>query len=150
MKSFLTFEEFVLRIPQSAILPHVVSDDGEDVADTARIETALQDATGIICARLLWLKDDEGKLKQPVAPKFADALYAMCADITLARLTDTVSGTEDERNRYNDMMKLLSEINSEYKGSLCGPGEQSASVVVVPDESEGIPDTRFFKKGRLF
>lgn len=147
MRSLLTLEEFLKRVSQGVLPLQINSETGENELNVERIETALQDATGIICARLLWLKDDEGNLIEPVAPKFAAALYAMCADIAMTRLTDTVSSSEEDRHRYNDMMKLLSEINTEYKGSLAGPGEQSSSVVVVPDKEEGIPDTRFFKKG---
>ncbi|MDR2923509.1 MAG: DUF1320 domain-containing protein, partial [Treponema sp.] len=76
-------------------------------------------------------------------------LNSICADIALYRLTDSVSGSEDARERYRDNMGLLNKINREYQGGLEGPGLQS-SAVVAPNAEEGIRDGRFFKKGRMY
>ena len=146
MIPLVSAQQFLSRIPQSAIMP--VDNDGEP--DSARIEIALQDATGIITANLPWLLDkDTGEIALPVNPQFADALNSICADITLYRLTDAVSGSEDAREKYRDNMSLLNKINREYQGGLEGPGLQS-SEVVTPNNDEGIEDGRFFKKGRMY
>ncbi|MGL4987392.1 MAG: phage protein Gp36 family protein [Treponemataceae bacterium] len=145
MKNLISVEEFLLRI--SAHHPALPSDDNGEL-DTQRITIALNDATGIICSRLLWLLDDEGLLIEPVNPKFDISLKALCSDIALHRLTDTASQSEQDNARYKDMMKLLEAIDREYKGGLSGVGLQESSVVITPDE--GIADNRFFKKGRMY
>ena len=130
MVPLLSAEQFLSRVPQAAVLP--LDDTGE--ADTARIETALRDATGIIAANLPWLLDtDSGEIALPVRAQFAGALNSICADIAL----------------YRDNMSLLNKINREYQGGLEGPGLQ-ASAVVTPNENEGIEDGRFFKKGGMY
>ena len=147
MIPLVSAEQFLSRIPQSAIMP---VDHDTDETDTARIEIALQDATGIITANLPWLLDKEtGEISLPVNPQFADALNSICTDIALYRLTDAVSGSEDAREKYRDNMSLLNKINREYQGGLEGPGFQS-SAVVTPNGDEGITDGRVFKKGRLY
>jgi phage gp36-like protein len=146
MIPLVSVEQFLSRIPQSAIMPN----DESGNTDSARIEIALQDATGIITANLPWLLDKEtGEIALPVTPQFADALNSICTDIALYRLTDSVSGSEDARNKYRDNMTLLKEINREYQGGLEGPGAQS-SAVVTPNGAEGITDDRFFKKGGMY
>ena len=146
MIPLLSAEQFLSRVPQTAVLP--LDDTGEP--DTARIETALRDATGIIAANLPWLLDTEsGEIVRPVRAQFAGALDSICADIALYRLTDSVSGSEDSREKYRDNMSLLNKINREYQGGLEGPGLQ-ASAVVTPNEDEGIEDGRFFKKGGMY
>ena len=146
MIPLVSVEQFLSRIPQSAIMPNDESGD----PDSARIEIALQDATGIIVSNLPWLLDKEtGEVALPVTPQFADALNSICTDIALYRLTDSVSGSEDARNKYRDNMTLLKEINREYQGGLEGPGMQS-SAVVTPNGAEGITDGRFFKKGGMY
>jgi len=146
MTPLVSVERFLSRIPRLAIMP--LDDDGEP--DSARIETALQDATGIITANLPWLLDKEtGEIALPVNPQFADALNSICSDIALYRLTDSVSGSEDAREKYRDNMNLLNKINREHQGGLEGPGLQSSEVVTA-NEEEGITDGRFFKKGRMY
>jgi len=146
MIPLVSAEQFLSRIPQSAIMP--VDESGEP--DAGRIEIALRDATGIIAANLPWLLDKEtGEIALPVTPQFADALCSICADIALYRLTDSVSGSEDAREKYRDNMGLLTKINREYQGGLEGPGLQS-SAVVEPNAAEGISDGRFFKKGGMY
>jgi phage gp36-like protein len=146
MIPLVSSQQFLSRVPKDAILPL-----GEDDApDAGRIEIALTDATGIIAANLPWILDKEtGEIALPVNPQFADALNSICTDIARYRLTDSVSGSEDARNKYRDNMSLLEKINREYQGGLEGPGFQM-SAVVVPDASGGIDDGRFFKKGRMF
>jgi phage gp36-like protein len=145
MIPLVSVEQFLTRISPAAVLP--VGEDHE--VDTARVGIALADATGIIVAHLPWLLADTGEIAQPVTPQFADALTGICTDIALYRLTDSVSGIEDARNKYLDNMALLKKINQEYQGGLQGPGYQSASIV-YPDTAEGIGDNRFFKKGRMY
>jgi phage gp36-like protein len=146
MIPLLSVEQFLSRIPQAALLP--LDEAGEP--DTARIEIALRDATGIIAANLPWLLDTgSGEIARPVRAQFADALNSICADIALYRLTDSVSGSEDSREKYRDNMNLLNKINREYQGGLEGPGFQEAAVV-IPNEEEGIEDGRFFKKGGMY
>jgi phage gp36-like protein len=110
MTPLIPVERFLSTRPVSAILP-----DGEDGGpDTARIETALRQATGVITAHLPWLLDDAGEIGRPVNPQFAEALEAVCADIALDRLTDTVTGSENARNKYKESLALLEKINREY------------------------------------
>ncbi|MDR1300966.1 MAG: DUF1320 domain-containing protein [Treponema sp.] len=138
-------EQFLSRVPSAAVLP--INEEGD--VDTARVGIALADATGIIVAHLPWLLDETGEIAHPVTPQFAAALRGICTDIALYRLTDSVSGSEDTRNKYLDNMALLKKINQEYQGGLEGPGFQGASIV-LPNKAEGIVDHRFFKKGRLY
>ncbi|MDR0876572.1 MAG: DUF1320 family protein [Treponema sp.] len=146
MIPLVSAEQFLSRIPQGVILPLEENDE----INRTRVEIVLRDATGIIIANLPWLLDKEtGEIGQPVNPQFADALNGICTDIALYRLSDAVSGSEDAREKYRDNMTLLAKINREYQGGLDGPGLQ-ASAVVYPDEAEGIPDPRFWKKGRVF
>lgn len=115
-----------------------------------RIQSALDDATGIIIAQLPWLIDKErGDVVNPVPAQFAAAVKAFCADIAAHRLNDTVSSSEDEREWFKSTMSLIAKIDTEYKGGLSGPGLQESSVV-VPCAAEDILDLRFWKKGRLF
>jgi phage gp36-like protein len=137
-------EQFLSRVPIATILP-----TGEDdQPDATRIETALRQATGVIVAHLPWLLDETGEIGRPVNPQFSDALEAVCVDIALDRLTDTVTGSENTRNKYKESLALLEKINREYQGGLEGPGYQESEVVI--SGRDGIPDGRFFKKGKLF
>jgi phage gp36-like protein len=146
MTPLVSIKQFLSRIPQSAIMPL----DSKGKTDSARIEIALRDATGVIAANLPWLLDKgTGEVALPVIPQFADALNGICTDIALYRLTDSVSGSEDAREKYRDNMALLGRINREYQGGLEGPGLQS-SEVVTPNGAEGITDGRFFKKGGMY
>jgi len=146
MIPLISGEEFLERIPQSVILP---LDDIEQPC-MLKIEIALRDATGIITANLPWLLDKgTGEIAHPVNPQFAGALESICTDIALYRLTDSVSGSEDAREKYRDNMALLNKINKEYQGGLEGPGLQG-SAVVTPNGAEGITDGRFFKKGGMY
>ena len=145
MIPLVSVEQFLTRISPNAVLP--IGEDHE--VDTARVGIALTDATGIIVAHLPWLLDETGEIARPLTPQFADALRGICTDIALYRLTDSVSGSEDARNKYLDTMALLKKINREYQGGLEGPGYQGASIV-FPDTAEGIRDNRFFKKGRMY
>jgi phage gp36-like protein len=128
----------------SAILPITENDE----PDTARIEAALRQATGVIVAHLPWLLNGAGEISRPVNPQFAGALEAVCVDIALDRLTDTVTNSENTRNKYKESLALLEKINREYQGGLEGPGFQESEVVV--SGKDGISDGRFFKKGRFF
>ena len=145
MTSLLSAGEFLGRVPQTAVLPL----DGDGEPDAARIETALADATGVIVAHLPWLLDGAGEIERPVRPQFAAALGAVCADIALDRLSDTVTGGENARNKYEESVSLLKAIDREYQGGLTGPGYRT-SEIVTPNAAEGIADGRFFKKGRMY
>lgn len=146
MKTLLTVGQLEERLP-AATLP--LAEDGETL-DSKRIEIALADATGIIVAQLPWLLDGEtGDIREEIPPQFDAAIRSFCADIARHKLTDTVTSREDEREWFKTTMSLIEKIDKEYKGGLSGPGLQE-SFVVEADESQGIPETRFFKKGRLF
>ena len=137
-------EQFLSMQSSYAILP--LGEDGGP--DAARIVTALRQSTGVIVSHLPWLLDGAGEIGRPVNPQFADALEAICADISLDRLTDTVTSSENARNKYKESLALLEKINREYQGGLEGPGCQESEVVVSGEG--GIPDGRFFKKGKVF
>ena len=145
MTPLVSVSDFLFRVPALADLP--LNNDGEP--DTGRIETALADATGVIVAHLPWLLDGAGEIARPVNPQFDTALRAVCADIALDRLCDTVSGSENARNKYQESISLLKSIDREYQGGLTGPG-CLASEIVGPDAAGGITDGRFFKKGRMY
>ena len=146
MTTLLSVEELAERLP-SGTLP--LASDGENL-DTARIEIALHDATGIIVAQLPWLLDEEtGDIREVIPTQFDAAIRSFCTDIARHKLTDTVSSSEDEREWFKMTMSLIEKIDREYKGGLSGPNEQE-SFVVEASEADGIPETRFFKKGRLF
>jgi len=144
MTPLISVEQFLSMQPSSVILP--LNGDGEP--DAERIEIALRQSSGVIVSHLPWLLDEAGEIGRPVNPQFADALEAVCADIALDRLTDTVSGSENARNKYKESLALLEKINREYQGGLEGPGYQESEVVVSGEN--GIPDDRFFKKGKVF
>jgi phage gp36-like protein len=144
MTSLISVERFLSMQSPSAIIP--AGENGEP--DAARIETALRQATGVIVAHLPWLLDKAGEIGRPVNPQFADALEAICADIALDRLTDMITNSENTRNKYKESLALLEKINREYQGGLEGPGYQESEVVV--SGRDGIPDGRFFKKGKVF
>jgi phage gp36-like protein len=131
-------------LPPSTILP-LAEDDGPDAV---KITTALRQATGVIVAHLPWLLDRTGEITRPVNPQFSGALEAVCADIALDRLTDTVTGSENARNKYKESLALLEKINREYQGGLEGPGLQESEVVI--SGRDGIEDWRFWKKGKVF
>jgi phage gp36-like protein len=143
MIPLISAEQFLSMQAASAILP--LNGDGEP--DTERIVIALCQATGVIIAHLPWLLDGAGEISRPVKAQFADALEAVCADLALDRLTDTVTGSENARNKYKESLALLEKINREYQGGLEGPGYQESEVVISGED--GIPDGRFFKKGKV-
>ena len=146
MRTLLSTEEFLERVP-SGTLP-LVSDSDE--IDRRRNEIALQDATGIIVSQLPWLLDEEtGDIREVIPPQFDSAVRSFCSDIARHKLSDTVTSSEDEREWFKMTMSLIEKIDKEYKGGLSGPNEQE-SFVVEASEADGIPETRFFKKGRLF
>jgi len=144
MTPLISVEQFLSMQSSTVILPQ--GEDGEP--DAERIEAALRQSTGVIVTHLPWLLDGEGEIKRPVNAQFADALTAICADIALDRMTDTVSGSENARNKYKESLALLEKINREYQGGLEGPGFQGSEVVV--SGKDGIQDGRFFKKGGVF
>jgi phage gp36-like protein len=144
MTPLISVELFLSLQPSFTILPQ----GEDDEPDEARIEAALRQSTGVIVSHLPWLLGGEGEIKRPVNPQFADALEAICADIALDRLTDTVTNSENMRNKYKESLALLEKINREYQGGLEGPGYQGAEVVV--GGKDGVEDGRFFKKGGMF
>jgi phage gp36-like protein len=144
MIPLISVERFLSMQPLFVVLPLTENDK----VDEARVETALRQATGVIVAHLPWLLDEDGGIGRPVNPQFAEALEAVCADIALDRLTDTVTGSENVRNKYKESLGLLEKINREYQGGLEGPGFQESEIVV--SGADGIPDGRFFKKGKAF
>jgi phage gp36-like protein len=144
MIPLLSAEQLLSVQNASVVLPA----NGDGGLDTARIEAALRQATGVITAHLPWLLDDAGEIGRPINPQFSDALEAICADIAFDRLTDTVTGSENARNKYKESLALLEKINREYQGGLEGPGCQESEIVV--SGADGIPDGRFFKKGEVF
>ncbi|MBQ7537473.1 MAG: DUF1320 family protein [Treponema sp.] len=146
MRTLLTVEELEERLP-AGTLP--LAPDSDEI-DSHRVEIALHDATGIIVSQLPWLLDKEtGDIADPIPPQFENAIRSFCSDIARHKLTDAVTSSEDEREWFKMTMQLIDKIDKEYKGGLSGPGEQE-SFVVEADESQGIPETRYFKKGRLF
>ena len=146
MRNLLSVEELEERLP-AGTLP--LAPDS-DMVDSRRVETALNDATGIIVSQLPWLLDKEsGDIIEPVPPQFENAIRSSCSDIAMHKLTDTVTSREDEREWFKMTMQLIDKIDKEYKGGLSGPAEQE-SFVVEANKADGIPETRFFKKGRLF
>ena len=146
MRNLLSVEELEERLP-AGTLP--LAPDSDEI-DSRRVETALNDATGIIVSQLPWLLDKETcDIIEPVPPQFENAIRSFCSDIAMHKLTDTVTSREDEREWFKMTMQLIDKIDKEYKGGLSGPAEQE-SFVVEANEAEGIPETRFFKKGRLF
>jgi phage gp36-like protein len=145
MIPLVSVSDFLSRVPAQAVLP--LNNDGEP--DAARIGIALADATGVIVAHLPWLLNEAGEIALPVRAQFAAALNAVCADIALDRMCDTVSGSENARNKYQESISLLKSIDREYQGGLTGPGCLT-SEIVTPSEAEGIIDGRFFKKGRMY
>jgi len=144
MTPLISVEQFLSMQFSQTLLPE--GENGEP--DTARIQTALRQASGVIVSHLPWLLDKNGEIGRPVKAQFAAALEAVCADIALDRLTDTVSGSENARNKYKESIALLEKINREHQGGLEGPGFQESEVVV--SGQGGIPDDRFFKKGKVF
>lgn len=145
MKSLLTVEDMKVRLGEKAV---PLLDDGN--IDEVKIQTAIDDATGIIVSQLPWLIDsDTGDIVEVIPVQFNQAVRSFCADIAVHRMSDTVSSSEDEREWFKTTMGMIEKIDSEYKGGLSGPNGQE-SFIVEADEGEGIPDTRFFKKGRLF
>lgn len=147
MTPILSVEQFLEHVKSDEpFIPITV--DGEP--DAARIEIALQGATGVIVAHLPWLLDKEtGEIAQPIKAQFVDAVKAICSDIAVDRMSDVVSGSESTRNKYKESLALLEKIDREYQGGLSGPGLLE-SCVVEPNEAEGIRDGRFFKKGGAF
>lgn len=146
MTTLLSAKELAERLP-SGTLP--LASDGESL-DFARIEIALQDATGIIVSQLPWLLDETScDIREVIPPQFDSAVRSFCSDIARHKLSDTVTSSEDEREWFKMTMQLIEKIDREYQGGLSGPNEQE-SFVVEADEAQGIPETRFFKKGRLF
>jgi phage gp36-like protein len=147
MMPLVSVEQFLERVrPSEPYIP--LNEAGEP--DGARLELALSGATGVIVAHLPWLLDKEtGEVARPVTPQFADALDAVCIDIAVYRMSDSVTGSRNTRYKYRESVTLLKKINKEYQGGLEGPGWQT-SEAVTPNEAEGITDGRFFKKGRMF
>ena len=143
MNSLLSVVELEARLPPNT-LP--LNEDG--ALDESRILLALKEATGVIVAHLPWLLDKDGELLDPVPPRFKEALIGICTDTAVYRLTDRVSSHEDDRDRYSANMKLLDKIDKEFQGGLSGPDYQEAAVV-IPSSSEGIDDSRFWKKGEI-
>ena len=150
MTPLISVGQFLSMQYSSTILP--LGESGEP--DAVKIDAALRQSTGVIVAHLPWLLDEAGEaglpseIIRPVNPQFSDALEAVCADIALDRLTDTVTGSENARNKYKESLALLEKINREYQGGLEGPGLQKSEVVISGED--GIPDDRFFKKGKVF
>ncbi len=142
MRSLLTAAELEQRAG-SLSLPL----NAEGNADKVRINIALADATGIIVAQLPWLLDGDD-LIDPIPLQFEGALLGVCADIALNRLTDKVSSGEDQRELYNQSIKLLEKIDREYKGGLSGPDLQEASLVIGGGADE-TTDPRYWKKGKV-
>jgi phage gp36-like protein len=144
MTPLLTVEELEARLPADS-LPL----DKEGELDAPRITLALREATGVIVTHLPWLLDETGELIDPIPPQFAETLPGICIDIARGRLEDTVTSSEDARKQFENNLKLLEKIDREYQGGLSGPDLQEAGIV-IPSESEGIDDSRFFKKGELY
>jgi phage gp36-like protein len=143
MTPLLSVEELAARFPPNT-LP--LGADGETL-DSDRIGLAICEATGVIVTYLPWLLDSTtSDIALPLPAQFADTLLGICADLALYRLTDSVSSSEDSRAHYTSNLKLLDTIGREHQGGLVGPDYQEASIV-EPDESAGIPDGRFWKKG---
>lgn len=144
MTPLLSVGELAARLPPNT-LP-LIPETGE--LDGNRIGLALEEATGVIVSYLPWLLDEAGEIAQPLPAQFAAALAGICVDLALFRLNDAVSSSEDAREHYKTNIRLLEQIAAEHKGGLLGPDYQAAEIV-EPSEAEGIPDSRFFKKGEM-
>jgi len=144
MTPLISAERFLSMQSPTVILPQGENNE----PDAERIEAALRQSTGVIVAHLPWLLGGEGEIKRPVNPQFADALEAICSDIALDRLTDVVTNSENQRNKYKESLALLEKINREHQGGLEGPGLQGSEVIAAG--KDGIEDGRFFKKGGVF
>jgi hypothetical protein len=153
MRPLVSVEQFLERVrPGEPFIP--LNAEGEPDAARGKAEfpteLALSGATGVIVAHLPWLLDKEtGEIARPVTAQFADGLDAVCIDIAVYRMSDSVTGSRNTRYKYRESVTLLKRINKEYQGGLEGPGWQT-SEAVTPNEAEGITDGRFFKKGRMF
>jgi len=144
MTPLISVEQFLSMQPSDVNLPN--GEDGEP--DAERIEAALRQSSGVIVAHLPWLLGGDGEIKRPVKAQFAEALSTICADIALDRLTNIVTNSENQRNKYKESLALLEKINREYQGGLEGPGYQGSEVVTAG--KDGIQDGRYFKKGGVF
>ena len=144
MTPLLSLEAFLERVPASAFL--VI--DQLPAGDQIRIVRALEAATGEIVAHLPWLLGEDGEIIVPLPPQWSDALKAACTDIAFFRITDRVSSSEDDRERYKAAVRLIEKVATEYQGGLMGPDLQAAQLV-EPNETEGILDHRFFRKGEM-
>lgn len=143
MKPLLTPTALAERLPPDS-LP--VNKTGG--LDKVRIDHALTEATGVIVAYLPWLVDERtGEIKLPLPAQFAEAIPGACVDIAYFRLTDRVSSSEDDRERYQTTLGLLRTIAREHQGGLSGPDLQAAELVDAAAD-KAIKDRRVFKKGR--
>jgi phage gp36-like protein len=141
MTPLLSVAELAARLPPNT-LPLVVATGG---LDENRILLALEEATGVIVAHLPWLLAEGGEVALPLPAQFAGALAGVCVDLAVFRLNDAVTSSEDARKHYETNIRLLETIAREHQGGLVGPDYQAAEIV-EPSESEGIPDSRFWKK----
>lgn len=101
---YLSFEEFVLR--EGAKLP--LMDDGG--IDSARVNAALEDASGVIRTYLPDLLADDGTCLEP-PPRMVDSLKPITRDIALYYLTD-MAGEETAKKRFDSAIKLLTSLGS--------------------------------------
>lgn len=148
MIPLLSVAEFAGMLSRQAVLP--IDPNSETGAlDEARITEALKVATGVIVAHLPWMLDTvAGEITLPLPAQFGDSLRGVCADIALIRLTDAVTSKEDDQKRYAQSIDLLKTIAKEHQGGLLGPEYQAAELVEA-DETLGIGDNRFWKKGEV-
>lgn len=117
---YLSYEDFVLR--EGDKLP--LLEDG--TINTARVNAALEDASGVIRTYLPDLLDASGI---PIAPpaRLTDSLKPITRDIALYFLTD-MGGEEDAKKRYDSAVKLLIALGSDEDGPEALPEEDAALI----------------------
>lgn len=130
---YITSDEFIDRV-DSEYLP--LGDD--QTPDKKKIRIALEEAEGILIARLPALLL-ENKKPKPLPAEYAVALKTALVDMTLYRLTNAVTGSEDLRDRYKDALKFISSL----AGGVEQEREEGSGALVDPE------DKTFFKKGNL-
>lgn len=148
MKPLLSSTELEQRSNPVSLLDH---ETGK--VDKQRLQTALEEATGIIAMHCPFLLDEAtGELSAPLPPQFREGLRAICADIALFRLSDELRGSEEANRAYRESIRMLERINTQHGQTLATPAAQDAMILDAQgralkaesklDEFFGPPPTR--------
>lgn len=124
MRTLLSSDELKLRAAEAAL-----SSPSTGEFDQVRVEAALRDATGIIVMHCPFLLGADGELLEPLPAQFAEGLRAVCADIAVMRLSDTLRGSEEAQSAYKASIRMLERINEQQSQTLAVPAEQTAELV---------------------